>query len=50
MRSEVKGACKVIPHHFSFSVLRETPMTFACGYLKKLEAGKGRKHEYEVSL
>ena len=28
--------CMVIPDHSSFSVLRETPMTFACGHFKKL--------------
>jgi len=27
----------VIPDHSSFSVLRETPMTFACGHFKKLK-------------
>jgi hypothetical protein len=29
--------CMVIPDHSSFSVLRETPMTFACGHFKKLK-------------
>jgi hypothetical protein len=29
--------CMVIPDHSSFSVLRETPMTFACGDFKKLK-------------
>jgi hypothetical protein len=29
--------CIVIPDHSSFSVLRETPMTFACGHFKKLK-------------
>jgi len=29
--------CIVIPDHSSFSVLRETPMTFACRHFKKLE-------------
>ena len=27
--------CMVIPDHSSFSVLRETPVTFACGHFKK---------------
>jgi hypothetical protein len=26
--------CMIIPDHSSFSVLRETPMTFACGHFK----------------
>src|SRR4030065_2910330 len=29
--------CMVIPDHSSFSVLRETRMTFACGHFKKLK-------------
>jgi len=29
--------CMVISDHSSFSVLRETPMTFACGHFKKLK-------------
>jgi len=29
--------CMVIPDYSSFSVLRETPMTFACGHFKKLK-------------
>jgi hypothetical protein len=29
--------CMIIPDHSSFSVLRETPMTFACGHFKKLK-------------
>ena len=29
--------CMVIPEHSSFSVLRETRMTFACGHFKKLK-------------
>ena len=29
--------CMVIPDHSSISVLRETPMTFACGHFKKLK-------------
>jgi hypothetical protein len=29
--------CIVISDHSSFSVLRETPMTFACGHFQKLK-------------
>ena len=29
--------CMVIPDHSSFSVLRETPMTFARGHFKKVK-------------
>ena len=29
--------CMIIPDYSSFSVLRETPMTFACGHFKKLK-------------
>jgi hypothetical protein len=29
--------CMVIPDHSSFYVLRETPVTFACGHFKKLK-------------
>jgi len=29
----------VFPDHASFSVLRETPMTFFCNYVKKLKCG-----------
>jgi len=29
--------CMVISDHSSFSVLRETPVTFACGHFKKLK-------------
>ena len=29
-----------IPEHSSFSVLRETLMTFVCGYFKKLECNR----------
>jgi hypothetical protein len=29
--------CMVIPDHSSFFVLRETPMTFACGHFKNLK-------------
>jgi hypothetical protein len=38
-------SCMVFPDHSSFSVLRETPMTFSCGHLKKLKCynqGKAR--------
>ena len=42
--------CMVIPDHSSFSVLRETPMTFAWGHFKKLKCCKHqisgqRRHE-----
>jgi hypothetical protein len=32
--------CMVIPDHSSFSVLRETPMTFAWDHFKKLKCCK----------
>ena len=32
--------CMVIPDHSSFSVLRETPVTFACGHFKELKCYK----------
>jgi hypothetical protein len=30
--------CMVIPDHSSFYVLRETPVTFACGFFRKQES------------
>jgi hypothetical protein len=40
--------CMVIPDHSSFSVLRETPVTFACGHFEKLKCYKRIKWSYEI--
>jgi hypothetical protein len=41
--------CMVTPDHSSFSVLRETPVTVACGHFKKLKCYKEYTQKEDVA-